>query len=49
MSFKDVYSKYYDVLYADKDYEKECNFIEEVFKQHFCLSPLKYSIKVKPD
>jgi 2-polyprenyl-3-methyl-5-hydroxy-6-metoxy-1,4-benzoquinol methylase len=29
------------VLYADKDYEKECNFIEEVFKQHSPFKPVK--------
>ena len=33
------YSFAYDFLYGDKDYEKECNFIESVFR--------KYSNKVK--
>ena len=41
MSFKDIYSKYYDVLYADKDYEKECDFIEEAFKQYSPFKPVK--------
>lgn len=31
--FKD-YGKYYDILYQDKDYEKECDFIEEIFKRY---------------
>lgn len=30
-SFKN-YSKYYDFIYQDKDYDRECNFIEEIFK-----------------
>lgn len=29
-SFED-YAKYYDLLYQDKNYEKECDFIEEIF------------------
>ena len=31
LSFKN-YAKYYDFLYQDKDYDRECNFIEEVFE-----------------
>lgn len=26
------YSEYYDLIYQDKDYERECDFIEEVFR-----------------
>lgn len=28
------YGRYYDLIYADKDYEKECRFIEDIF-EHF--------------
>ncbi len=28
------YAEYYDLIYRDKDYEKECDFIEEIFKKH---------------
>jgi len=28
------YGKYYDMLYQDKDYERECDFLEEVFKKY---------------
>jgi len=31
--FGDVYSQAYDVLYDDKDYEAECDFVEEIFKR----------------
>jgi SAM-dependent methyltransferase len=41
MSFGNVYSKYYDLLYMDKDYEKECEFIEEAFKQYSSFKPVK--------
>jgi SAM-dependent methyltransferase len=40
-SFSDKYSKYYDILYADKDYEKECNFIEEIFRRYSSAKPIK--------
>jgi SAM-dependent methyltransferase len=40
-SFSDKYSKYYDILYVDKDYEKECDFIENVFKQYSLSKPVK--------
>ena len=26
------YAKYYDLIYQDKDYEGECNFVEQVFR-----------------
>jgi len=32
MQFGKLYAKYYDLLYSDKDYEKECDFIEDIFK-----------------
>ncbi|RLC96191.1 MAG: SAM-dependent methyltransferase [Chloroflexi bacterium] len=28
------YGEYYDLLYQDKDYERECDFIEEVFRSY---------------
>lgn len=28
------YGKYYDILYADKNYEKECDFLEEIFRKY---------------
>jgi SAM-dependent methyltransferase len=40
-AFGKVYSKYYDALYTDKDYEKECDFIEEVFQRHLLIKPVK--------
>ncbi|MFC1940389.1 class I SAM-dependent DNA methyltransferase [Chloroflexota bacterium] len=30
----DKYAEYYDLIYQDKDYEKECDFIEDIFAQH---------------
>jgi SAM-dependent methyltransferase len=41
VSFEKIYSKYYDVLYIDKDYEKECDFIVEVFKRYSSFKPVK--------
>lgn len=38
-SFGD-YSKYYDLLYKDKDYAAECDFIEQIFKT-FSPKPVK--------
>lgn len=29
-----AYAGFYDALYADKDYESECDFLEQVFAQH---------------
>jgi SAM-dependent methyltransferase len=40
-SFGEIYSKYYDMLYMDKDYEKECDFIEEIFKRFSPFRPIK--------
>jgi len=28
------YGRYYDIIYADKDYEKECDFLEEIFQKY---------------
>jgi SAM-dependent methyltransferase len=28
------YSKYYDLLYSDKDYSQECDFVEEIFQNY---------------
>lgn len=28
------YGKYYDIIYADKEYEKECDFLEGIFKKY---------------
>lgn len=28
------YGKYYDVIYADKDYENECDFLEDIFRRY---------------
>ena len=28
------FSKYYDLLYQDKDYPKECDFLEEIFRKY---------------
>ena len=33
MVFKEEYANAYDDLYQDKDYEKECDYIEALFKQ----------------
>lgn len=32
--FESAYADQYDLLYADKDYESECDLIETVFRQH---------------
>ena len=33
--FRD-YAYFYDVLYEDKDYKKECQFLEKIFKEYAC-------------
>jgi len=33
------YGKYYDIIYSDKDYEKECDFLEEIFKKYAEFMP----------
>ncbi|RLI75705.1 hypothetical protein DRO97_02625 [Archaeoglobales archaeon] len=34
MPFEDTYAEYYDIIYSDKDYTKECDFLEEVFTKY---------------
>lgn len=29
-----TYAEYYDIFYSDKDYEKECDFIQAIFEQY---------------
>jgi SAM-dependent methyltransferase len=41
VSFGRIYSKYYDVLYIDKDYEKECDFVERAFNNYSQFKPVK--------
>ena len=36
MPFGEHYAQVYDTLYYDKDYEKECDFIEAIFKKYRC-------------
>lgn len=33
------YGKYYDAIYMDKNYEKECDFIEEIFSKYSKFTP----------
>ena len=35
-----TYGEYYDIFYGDKDYGKECDFIEEIFKA-YSAKPVK--------
>jgi 2-polyprenyl-3-methyl-5-hydroxy-6-metoxy-1,4-benzoquinol methylase len=35
-----TYGEYYDIFYSDKDYERECDFIQEIFKK-YSSSPIK--------
>jgi len=32
--YYDKYAKYYDLVYSDKDYEGECDFVEHIFKTY---------------
>jgi SAM-dependent methyltransferase len=41
MSFGNVYSKYYDLLYMDKNYEKECEFVEDALRRYSPFKPVK--------
>ena len=36
MVFGHEYAAAYDHLYQEKDYEKECDFLEEIFKIYCC-------------
>jgi len=38
-SFQEKYAKYYDLIYKDKEYEKECDFLEEIFKKNSKNNP----------
>lgn len=40
-SFQKYYAKYYDVFCQEKDTEKECNFLEEIFKRFLRDKPRK--------
>lgn len=33
-SYQEKYARYYDLIYGDKDYEKECDFIEEILRKY---------------
>ena len=35
------YGKYYDIIYSDKDYERECDFLEAIFRMHSKIMPKK--------
>ena len=39
-AFGEKYSRYYDLLYAEKDYEKECDYLEGIFAA-FSDAPVK--------
>ena len=32
--FGEKYSRYYDLIYSDKNYEKECDYLEEIFRRN---------------
>ncbi len=34
-----TYGKYYDIIYSDKDYKKECDFLEEIFRKYSKFMP----------
>jgi len=33
------YGRFYDIFYSDKDYEEECDFLEEIFKRYAPFKP----------
>lgn len=33
-AYQEKHATYYDLLYSDKDYEKECNFVEAIFQKY---------------
>ena len=39
-AFQGKYAQYYDLLYRDKDYEKETDFVEQIFRK-FSRRPIK--------
>lgn len=44
-NFFEKSAEYYDLLYSDKDYEKECDFVEEIFKR-YSKNPIKSILDV---
>jgi SAM-dependent methyltransferase len=34
-----AYGRYYDIIYSDKDYEKECDFLERIFQKYLKRKP----------
>lgn len=38
-SFKKNYANYYDLLYKDKNYKAECDFLEKIFKKYGSSKP----------
>jgi len=34
MNVFEEYAEYYDILYQDKDYEAECDFLEQIFARY---------------
>jgi 2-polyprenyl-3-methyl-5-hydroxy-6-metoxy-1,4-benzoquinol methylase len=39
-AFDSEYAQYYDVLYGDKDYESECDFLEQIFERFLSRKPV---------
>jgi len=39
ISFQKKYAEYYDILYKDKDYNQEVDFLEEVFRRYLKRKP----------
>ncbi|MCM8765846.1 MAG: class I SAM-dependent methyltransferase, partial [Candidatus Omnitrophica bacterium] len=37
--FKQKYARYYDLIYKDKNYEEECDYLEEIFKKFLKRRP----------
>ena len=33
-TYQDKYALCYDLIYRDKDYEAECDFVEEIFQEY---------------
>jgi len=41
MIFGKGLAEVYDLIYKDKDYERECDFLEEIFKKYSTIFPVK--------
>jgi SAM-dependent methyltransferase len=41
LAFNADYAEYYDLLYSDKDYEAECNFLDQLWRQFCQEMPIK--------